>query len=220
MSELSYRRATIEDIALVTAAVVDAERSGTPRSLHERVFDLGQGELEALVDAMLREEVPGSELCCESFLLAVDGGEPVGAIATWIEEEDGPPSSFVRATLLGHAVGAERWAAARAKLAPLAAIDIPREPGTLQIEAVYVPAAHRGRRVVPRLIEHALGAYAASHPGVRKAQIQSALGNEPSRRAFLHAGFSIARETRTDRPEILAVFPGTGRILWERALPC
>src|SRR5580700_2046941 len=46
MRELSYRRATLEDIALVAAAVLEAERSGTPLSLYERVFDLGQGEVE------------------------------------------------------------------------------------------------------------------------------------------------------------------------------
>ena len=220
MSALSYRRAPIDDIAVVTAAILEAERSGTARCSYERVFDLDQGELEALIDAMLREDVPGSELSCESFLLAIAGGEPVGAIATWIEGEGGQSSSFVRASLLGYTLGAERWAEAMPRLALLGAIDIPRMEGAAQIESVYVAPAHRGRRVAALLIEHALDAYRASHPGVKLAQILSVLGNEQSLRAFTHAGFSIARETRSDRPELLALFPAAGRILWERALSC
>src|SRR5262249_1505364 len=125
-------------------------------------------------------------------------------------------SSRLRATLLGHVLGAARWSAARPQLELLREIDIAREPGALQIEAVYVPPAHRGKRVAPALIERALDEHRAR--GVRKAQILSVVGNEQSRRAFLHAGFSIVRETRSDRAELAAVFPGSGRILWERAL--
>lgn len=215
MSDLSYRRATIADIAFVTEAIAEAERSGAPASVYERVFGLDRAGLAALLEAMLREEIAGSELCCDSFLLALDDGLPVGCIATWIEAAEGMSSNLMRAHLLVHALGAERWAAARPRLASLAAIDIPREPGALQIEAVYTAPAHRGRRVTPSLIARAL----AEPGGASKAQILSVLGNESSARAFTHAGFSIARQTRSEDPALREIFPGTGRILWERPLP-
>lgn len=218
MTDLSLRRATLDDISFVTRAIIEAERSGTPRSMYERVFALDEAGLAELVTAMLREDLPGSELSCEAFLLALEGETKVGAIATWIEGESGQPSNMVRASLLGYAIGPDRWAAARPELERLAAVDIPRSPGALQIEAVYVAPGHRGRRITARLIEHAL-LQQREAGGVEIAQILSVLGNERSRRAFTHAGFTVARETRSESPELLAIFPGSGRLLWERAIP-
>src|SRR6202044_899032 len=39
MSALSFRAASVADVEIAKAAIVQAERSGTPRSLYERVFE-------------------------------------------------------------------------------------------------------------------------------------------------------------------------------------
>jgi predicted GNAT family acetyltransferase len=219
MSEISYRRATAADLEFVTTAILEAERSGTAHTVYERLFDLTGEELETTVKSMLAEEIPGSELCCESFLLALAAdGSPAGAIATWIEAEEGAASNLVRAGLLQHTLGAERWAAARPRLALLREIDVEREAGALQIEAVYVADAHRGRGVTRDLVEHALAETRAHKPGVRKAQILSIEENESSLKAFTRAGFAITRRTRSSNPALRAIFPGAGRLLWERDL--
>ena len=220
MSELSYRRATASHLDFLAAAILEAERSGTAHTVYERLFDLTADELVSALKSMLGEEIPGSELCCASFLLALTepDGVPAGCIATWIEAEEGPASNLVRAGLLLHTLGADRWAAARPRLELLGEIDIPRAAGALQIEAVYVAEAHRGEGLTRDLIERALAETRAAKPHVRKAQILSVAENESSLRAFSRAGFAVTRRTRSSSPALRALFPGAGRLLWERAL--
>jgi GNAT superfamily N-acetyltransferase len=220
MSELHYRRGTIEDLDFLTGAILDAERSGAAHTVYERLFDLSPADVAATIKSMLAEEIPGSELCCESFLLAVEaeGGAPVGCIATWIEGEEGPPSNLVRANLLLHTLGEGPWSAARPRIELLRTIDVEREPGALQIEAVHVAEARRGKGLTRELIERALASTRAEKASVHKAQILSIAGNESGSRAFTRAGFTITRQTHSDSPAVRALFPGAGRLLWERAL--
>ena len=219
MSDFNYRRGTGEDLDFLTGAILDAERSGAAHTLYERLFELTEAEVADAIRSMLAEEIPGSELCCESFLLAVEeSGAPVGCIATWIEGEEGPPSNLVRANLLLHTLGADRWSAARPRIELLREIDVEREAGALQIEAVHVAEAHRGKGLTRDLIERALAATRAEKVSVHRAQILSIAENESSRRAFTRAGFTITRQTHSESPGLRALFPGAGRLLWERAL--
>lgn len=80
--ERAYRRATAADADFLVPALVAAERSGGDRSMYERVFGLDGDGLAALFAGLLAEDVPGSELCCESFWVALEGGERAGCIAT------------------------------------------------------------------------------------------------------------------------------------------
>lgn len=213
-----FRRATSEDIEFLTGAIIEAERSGGDKSLYERVFDMRDAEVRALVESMVRENISGSELCADSFWVAVEDEERLGCVATWVEGGDGTPSQLLRASLLSHAVGLERWREAQSKLRALTAIDIPREPNTLQIEAVYTAPPHRGRGLVAALINRALEASRSEHPEVVRAQVLSVRGNASGARAFLKSGFHAVRESCSDDPAIAAIFPGDGRILWERSI--
>ncbi len=218
MDELSYRQATLADIDFCTAAILEAERSGSPHTVYEKVFDLDRAALSSTVNAMLGEDVPGSELCCESFTIALSDGNQIGCVAAWIENLGNPPSNLIRATLLSHVLGAERWVKAQPRLKLLSEIELKREPGTLQIEAVFVGTHARGKRVTARTIEHVLARCRVDYPQVRQAQIQSVLENERSTRAFSNAGFAIAQRTHSDNAALRALFPGSGRLLWQRAV--
>jgi GNAT superfamily N-acetyltransferase len=217
MTAARIRRATLADVEFVTAAVIDAERSGRPFTMYERVFDLTEAELRDLLHAIFVEDVPGSELWCESFLLALDGDHPVAAIATWIEERDAPPSAIVRANLLSHTLGIDKWKSAAPKLRSLATIDLPRRPGTLQIEAVHTAPAHRGRGLSGQLIAFALDECRRLSPDVTHSQVISVLENEVAARAFARAGYVVAGRSQGDAA-LGELFPGTGRVLWERAI--
>src|SRR5262249_4538319 len=120
------------------------------------------------------------------------------------------PSHIVRATLLADALG-PRWTTATPRIKLLAEVDIPRAAGALQIESVHVVESHRGRRIAATLIEDAL---AEEHPAL--AQILSLIENDASARAFEAAGFHEARRRGSESPELRALLPGSGRVLWER----
>jgi GNAT superfamily N-acetyltransferase len=219
MKERTYQRGTLGDVDFLVPAIIAAERSGGPRSLYERVFDLDEAALAGILRAVLSEEVPGSELCCESFWIASEGGERAGCIATWVEGKGAGTSAFVRAALLSHALGAERWKSAAERLRLLSIVELPRAAGAMQIEAVYVAPAHRGSGIAAALIAHAIAAAREEAPAPERAQILSVVGNTSSARAFEKAGFQVARRAESDDPRIAALLPGGGRLLWERSLP-
>ncbi|MFO0617598.1 MAG: GNAT family N-acetyltransferase [Polyangiaceae bacterium] len=212
------RSAVAADTDWLVTAIIEAEKSGTDATLFRRVFALDETAERAALASILAEDVSGSELAVESFLVAELDGVRAGCIATWIEADDGPPSSHVKATLWSHVLGAPVFRAAAPALKRTSAIDIPREKGALQIESVFVEPAFRGRRVVSTLVARALERTKAERPDVQKAQILSVLENTASAKAFAHAGFARARETSSSDPDLRMIFPGSGRILWERAL--
>ena len=212
---LSFRRGTVEDVVFLTQAILEAERSGTPRAMYEAVFGLGESEVHALLGAILEQDIAGCELCCGGFVLALDGSTPVGALAAWVEGEEAP-SNLIRATLLAEQLGADRWAQAQAPLRLIAEVDIPRAEGTLQIESIFVPAAQRGRRITGAMIASAFGDYGRTHPTVHRAQVLTVLENRASARALQHAGFTVTKQTASENPELGRWFPGSGRLLWER----
>jgi hypothetical protein len=218
MKELAHRRAGIADLEFVTTAIIEAERSWTDRTIYERIFGITADELPDMLKSLLSEEIPGSELCCDSFVLAVDGDRPVGCIATWIEADGTLPSSLVRTNLISYAIGAERWKQAQPRLALLHEIDIKREPGSMQIEAVYTAPSHRGRGITSSNIDYAIDSCRGEHPNVAKAQILAVAGNDASAKAFSKSGFVITKQTHSDNPEIRELFPGPGRVLWEKSI--
>jgi len=218
MATAQIRRGNLGDIEFIRDAIIEAERSGTSYSMYERAFELTEPELRSLIEAALREEIDGCELCCDSFWLAIRDGVPQGCIATWIEADDGPSSSHRKAQLLAHTLGLEKWKRAQDKLRALAVIDIPRRSGALQIESVYTAPSARGAGIAAQLIEHAISDCRATRPDVSSSQILSIVGNESSARAFRRAGFQQAATTSTADSHVRELFPGSGRVQWERTL--
>lgn len=83
---------------------------------------------------------------------------------------------------------------------------------------MYVVPSHRGKRVFTAVVEHALARCRADHPEVGKAQMISVAENTAAADAFSKSGFTVAQRTHSGNPEIASLFPGTGRLLWERPL--
>lgn len=212
----SIRRAGPDDLHFVVSAILEAERSGSGASAYERVFDLSPAEVRGLVQAMVEQGLEGSELSCGSFWLSLERGAPVAGLAAWVEASDGPGSALLRAAALADVLGRERWQAAGPRLRALRDVDIAREPGTLQIESVYTVPERRGRGEVSALVERAIEDCRARAAHVRRAQILSVVENAASARAFARAGFRETRRVTSSAPEVRALFPGSGRILWER----
>lgn len=210
LAAISFRPASADDLEFVIDCIVAAERSGQPRSLYERLFDLDETGLRALLREVCAEDLGGSELSVSSFLLATEEGRAIAGIARWVEAGDGPPSHLVRGTLLSHALG-PRWAAAVPRLRLVGQVDIPRAEGALQIESVHIAPSHRGRRVAAALIERAL-----DEAGSALSQILSLIDNTASARAFTAAGYREARRAESASPEVKMLLGSSGRILWQR----
>jgi len=219
---MTIRAATAADLETIVDAIVDAERSGTDQSVYERLFDLSAAEFRDLLRRVLElgddDDPGGHELSWRSFVVLEEEGVVLGACAAWVEAADGLPSALVKAQLLAHALGAERFRAAAPRLRALATLDLPRTASRIEIESIHVPAATRRRGLGRRLVEGAIAAVARAHPDADTVEILSAEGNLSSTRLFESLGFRVAGRREATTPELRALFPGTARLLWERGV--
>jgi GNAT superfamily N-acetyltransferase len=215
---MRFREASPEDRPFIIESVLAAERSGTARSLYEALFGIDESQTREMLNAMLDEDLPGSELSLGSFTVACEGDECVAACAAWVEGNGMQSSRMLKSLLLSRAVGAEAWSRAAPRLAALEAVEIGREPGALQLESIYVAPDHRGRGLIASLLSHVVESQQVANPGLKRAQILSILENQSSAKAFERAGFARARVTRSSAAGVTALLPGSGRILWERTL--
>lgn len=217
MADFTIRRATAEDVPFLVEAICEAEKGGSDRLSYCGVFSMNEPEFRAALVAMLNEDLAGQELCISGFLVADVGDGPIAACCAWVEAAGGTPSTLLKANLLLHGIDRARMREARRWFARLAELSIPREPGAIQIESVYVRADGRGRGLAARLIElhlEQLGAFAPA----QKAQVILAVNNPAARAAYARAGFAPALDRWSTDESLLEVVPSLGKLLMEKTL--
>lgn len=217
--DYKLRPAIQEDVFFLTEAIHAADSAGTGRVSFQRIFGLSNLQLRYLLADLADTDIVGNEYSYPNFwVLETPAGTPLAATAAWVEAADGLGSNLIKAQQLSYILGAERWQAARPKLAQLGAIDIPRQPGALQLDSIYVRPSVRGQGLLPILLSRVMKQVAGQYPEAEKAQILLLEGNERALAAYRKCGFAEVRRIHTDNPAVAALVAGTGRILMERPL--
>jgi translation initiation factor 4G len=214
--QLSFRRATPDDVPFIVECLLASESSGTDVISYQRIFGLSEPELRTFFVQLAGEEVSGNEFSYVNYWIAHSYNTPIAGTAAWIEAADGMASNTIKTQLLSYFLGAERFLAAKSKLEKVAAIDIERAPGTLQLDSIAVRPSYRGQGVLQALIAHVLHHFKTHHPKVNEAQILLMAENVSARRAYEKSGFVVQQSTRSKDPEVPKLVPGTGRILMGR----
>lgn len=199
-------------------ALVAAERSGTPASSYERVFGFSDADFRGFLQALITTNIPGSELCLESFHIAQNGAVPVAALAAWVEGADKQSSNYLKGPHMAALVGMERWVRVQAHMRELTLPIIPRKAGTLQIDELFVAESARGNGIASQLIQAVVAQAKHDYPGIACAQGMCILENRASRKAFLAAGFQEVHATTASNTDVSKYMPGTGRVLFECTL--
>lgn len=213
------RKAGIDDKAFITEAIIAAEKAGTDKIGLATLFDLEEPEIRNILLQILDEDIPGSELSLDSFIVAQQGDHPVAAVAGWIESFAGRSSSTsVKSNFIHVFFPQKNMLAARPRLDLIREIRIERERQTLQIEYVYVSEAHRGVGLAARLINQHIAEARDLFPEVEKAQVQLFKNNTAATRMYERAGFVVANNFRAFDKEILKYFPGDEKLLMEKKL--
>lgn len=212
---VSCRPATPSDIPFLVDAIVAAEKGGTDKLSYSTIFGLPEPDVRAMLAEALDEDVTGQELCVSGFKIADVDGEPVGAVCAWVEGEGHRSSTLLKASLLAHFIGRERLAQAAPTLRIVGELGLPREPGALQLESIYVVAHQRGRGITGVLIDAHVR---EAHPACRSAQIIVASHNAQALTAYRKAGFEVAREVHGTHPELSRLLPSDRKVLLQRAL--
>lgn len=212
------RRAAEGDIPFLVDCIIAAEKSGTDKVSYCNIFGLSEAEFRGMLAEILEEDVPGQELCVSGFLVAELGGRAAGAICSWIEGTGSKASTLIKGNLLMHFIGRERIAAAAPNLKLMETLSLPRAPGALQLESVYVGAGHRGQGICARLLDEHQALARRDHPAVPRAQIILAKGNGAALAAYERAGFAITEERSSPDPRVLDLLPAASKVLMERPL--
>jgi ribosomal protein S18 acetylase RimI-like enzyme len=218
MAEFNYRKATLEDIPFLVDTIIEAEKSGTDKLSYSTVFGLSEADTRKYLADMLGEEVDGCELSVSSFLLAESEGEIAGAIASWIENAEGMPSSVLKGNLLSYTLPAESISKARELSKLLGELHIENTPDTLQLGLVYVSSSFRGKNLVSALINHQIKWAKSVDASINDMFVQVFGNNTPAIRAYEKAGFETILEKTAQNTTIQNYLPSVRKLLMKKNL--
>jgi len=212
---IAFRTAVESDVDFIAEAITEAEKSGTDIFSYARIFDLSNEQAVTLIKNAVLENIPGQELCLSGFIIAEIDGEPAGTVCSWIEAEDGIPSSLLKANVLYYFLGKEAIARAGKKSEIIDPLFISRDPGTLQIESVYVRNKFRGMGVSMELILEHIKQHIINGKNFSKVQVQLAETNAAAVSAYQKLGFNMHTRKTGTHPDILKYLPSNTKIMME-----
>jgi ribosomal protein S18 acetylase RimI-like enzyme len=218
MAGFNYRKATTGDIPFLVDTIIEAEKSGTDKLSYTTVFGLSEADTRKYLANMLDEEVDGCELSVSSFLLAEWEGEIAAAVASWIENEHGMPSSVLKGNLLSYTLPAESISKARELSVLLSELHIENTPDTLQLGLVYVSNSFRGKNLVSELINRQIEWAKSVKPAIKEMFVQVFGNNTPAIKAYEKAGFETALEKIAQSATILNYLPSVKKLLMKKNL--
>jgi len=212
------RKATLADKDFLITAIIEAEKSGSDQISYCSIFSISETQLREMLSNILDEDVQGQELCISDFLVAEEAGEPVAACCAWIENETGMASSLIKGNLLTYFMDSETLLNAAPLLRLMNEINIHREPGTLQIEAVYTRSDMRGKGLGTDLINEHIACSQATGKKFSKVQVQLLGNNKNAVKAYEKAKFILVEEKTAVNPDIFKLLPYGTKLLMERKL--
>jgi ribosomal protein S18 acetylase RimI-like enzyme len=218
MQHITIRKAHPTDADLIIEAIIAAEKSNSPLLSYSAIFGMSEEEVEDLLRQALEEEIEGQEICHAHFLIAEVDGRPAAACASWIEGMDGVPSGQIKANVLFHLIGKDKWNAAAEKLKAVAETNIERTAGAAQIESVYTRPEFRGKGLTAMLINEHFKQHKEQNPGLEKAQVILLKNNTSAESAYGKAGFVKTAERTSNHPLAGELLPCPAKIMMEKKL--
>jgi len=212
------RRATENDVKRLVDFVIAAESAGTDCITYKQLFDLTDSELFKMLYEMIEDDSGEQELSFANFVVVEDAGRVCGGCSGWVEPLEGFSSGAIKAQMLVHFLGLERWKAATTRLEILQTVGIERDRGTIQLDYFGVDEDARGKGLVKKMIDFHLETLKNQHPTLLKAQIQLINSNQRALKAYQKAGFSFIKETDNQHTDIKKIVGGTGKILLEKII--
>jgi ribosomal protein S18 acetylase RimI-like enzyme len=140
---------------------------------------------------ILSEEIEGCEFSTNEFAIATHNDIPVAAFCGWIEgeNEDEQPSATLKSNLLIHAFGTGIIPSLQKHKGLLNAIQLPRTPGAHQVEYAFVDPAHRGNKLIDKLIDFLLENAVTKKAMLELAEVQVYANNNSAINVYRRMGY-------------------------------
>lgn len=211
------RKATLNDVDFIVKTIIEAEKSMTNNLGLANFFELSEEDIYKYLVEILEEEIDGCEFSLSSFFVAEFNSEPVSALGGWLEGfYDDMPSEILKANLIAYVFPQDVVLKTRGKGEILKELQIKRDMGTYQLEYSYTSDAHRGHRLIQRLmmahLQHAL----ELNPNVKRAQLHVFENNPTIIKVHERSGFSISKRYVSNNPKVLEYYPYNVELLMER----
>lgn len=216
--ELLMRKGEARDIPYLVDTIVAAEKSGTDIFSYSSIFEMPEQEVRKIFADVLREDVPGQELCCSDYLVAEVDGRFAGAVAAWIEGECGQPSSVRKAMLLNHFFPEENMRKALEKRKFLDQVHFDPDPGTLVIDIGLTLPEFRGQGMLAKLMLEQTRLHLKRRPDIRISQIHIMKNNLVAFKIYSKLGYYTIREKTCNDSVILKWLPSDTQVVMEKKL--
>lgn len=211
---LSFRSAETKDIDFIIEAIIEAEKSGSNQIGTCHIFNLSEEEYKEILRDILVQDIKHFDYYLSGYLIAELNGEYVGTSGSWLEGAEGMPSGIIRSAILLPYLDKSRISEINKSAKIISDFSISREPGTLQIEYVYIRGKFRGKGIFKSLVKNNisrnLNIYSFS-----KAQSILFKENASSYNPLLKMGYNIVEEKCVNDPGILKFFPYNTKVLLE-----
>jgi len=216
--EFIFRRAKIEDIPFLVETIIEAEKSGTSILSYTTIFDLSEQEAIFYISKMLEEEVDGCELSISSFFLAEFENDIAGAVAVWLEGENGIPSTILKGNLLNYTLPKKNLEKAKGKGQIIKDLHIDYQHLALQIGLIYVSTNYRGQHLAGKMIDFVLSDFKKNCPELHEMQVQVFGNNIVAIKAYEKVGFIIVLTKESKNYEIKSLLPDSVKVLMTRKI--
>jgi ribosomal protein S18 acetylase RimI-like enzyme len=217
--EYIIRNAVAADADFIADAIIAAEKGETRRLSLGTLFNLPEAEIKKLLIQCLDEESSGCEFSLNSFLITEHAGEPIAAMAGWIENfETNIASRTIKTNLMRFVFPKESILNAYSKSDIIKDLLIEREKNTLQVEYVYTSNEYRGKGLAGNLIDEHIALSLVRCPGLIKAQVQVFKNNGSAIKLYERSGFKPARLFVSSNKEILQYLPYHEKLLMEKMI--
>tara|TARA_Y100001954_G_C15638936_1_gene516641 strand:+ start:191 stop:850 length:660 start_codon:yes stop_codon:yes gene_type:complete len=217
MANIEVFQATEHDIEFVLEAIINSDKSGSNYNSYCKIFDLTEDGLKNILIKILNESIPNSELNLSSFLIAKQNNTPMCTLSMWVEGVGFASNSQIKSSALSYFIGKEKWLEAQDKLRIVSEIELEREPGSVQIESLYVRNEFRGQRLLQKIINFGLNRDQIKKVyTVSKMQVISLKENKTAHKAFCNLGFEKKKSSQSKNQDILSVYNGSGKVLFEK----
>ena len=207
LSDLKIRKATIKDIDFLIQTIIEADKSGSSCVSSCNVFCFSLEYFETILKDILLKDYSNYEYSLSGFLIAELQGKAVGALGSWIEEEQDIPSFMIKANEIIPKLIDEKKDAAINNLKAIKGFNIKLQKLAIQLEYAYVVEEQRRKKIFTKLIVANIKKHLARNVPFTNVQTIMFKDNFKSFNAYTKLGFVVDQEKKMSNPAILNLFP-------------
>jgi ribosomal protein S18 acetylase RimI-like enzyme len=212
MNAIIVRQAELKDISFLAKTVIEADKSGTPKSSYGKIFGMDEEQLKQAFETLFTFDLEDCEFSVASFCVCEIDGKPAGACAAWIENLNDLPSWQIKSSAMRFVISNEAKLNLQQLNSLLSSFMPARTSGYLQIESVYVEPAFRGLGVLGKMLSFQESLW-RSKANPLSIEVMTYTNNATAIRGYEKYGFKKDRENNINDETILTIYPAKGMVV-------